>query len=133
MLQGDHTMTIFIKKYLFAVFLVLSLAAAAVSQAGTTEIINTTLSHLEEGLRALQANELELAQEHMKVAGQSSKNIIGGSYEVTAQRGSRAISIARRLTKEGDIDNAVASLKQAIDVYKSLLSPNKAGGRGGLK
>ena len=108
------------------------MAASADAQTAMTQTINNTVVHLEEGLRALQANELETAQEHMKAAGQTSKKIIGGSYEVKVQRGSRALAIARRQTKEGDTASAVVSLKQAIEVYKSLLGSTKSGGRGGL-
>ncbi|MGR8980413.1 MAG: hypothetical protein ACU84H_10040 [Gammaproteobacteria bacterium] len=109
------------------------MTATAGAQSGMTQTIKNTVTHLEEGIRALQTNDPDTAQEHMKAAGQSSKKIIGGSYEVKAQRGSRAIATARRQTKEGDTTSAAASLKQAIDIYKSLLSPDKAGGRGGLK
>lgn len=126
-------MKINLTKYRTAIFFVLCIIATGVTQAGTAQTINTTVSHLEAGLQALQANELETAQKHMKAARQSSKNITGGSYEVKAQRGYKVISAARRHTKEGNTDSAITSLKQAIDMYKALLNPDKSGGRGGLK
>ena len=67
-------------------------AIAGSAQAGTMPPIDNTIAHLEAAIKAVDANELETAQEHMKAAGQSSKDIIGGSLEVKAQRGSRAIA-----------------------------------------
>jgi hypothetical protein len=128
-----------IKKILVAGFLVLSLSAgsnisvAGVTQEGMGQPINNTIAHLESALKAVNTNELETAQEHIKAAGQSSKDIIGGSLEVKTQRGSRAIATARRQTKEGNTVGAAVSLKEAIGVYKSLLGPLESGSRGGLK
>jgi hypothetical protein len=107
-------------------------ANAVDEQSGLSNPINNTISHLESALKGLEANELDAAQDHMKAAGQSSKNIVGGSFEVKAQRGSRAIGNARRQTREGDKDGAVVSLKEALQIYKSFHEPGKSGGRGGL-
>jgi hypothetical protein len=125
-------------KFFIAVLLVMSLgigshsANAVDEQSGLSIPINNTISHLESALKGLEANELDAAQDHMKAAGQSSKNIVGGSFEVKAQRGSRVISNARRQTREGDKDGAVVSLKEALQIYKSFHDPSKSGGRGGL-
>jgi hypothetical protein len=126
-----------IKTMLISCFLFFSLSAANTGQAGGAENvmdqrINTVLTHLEAARKALAANEGDAAQEHMKAAGQSSKNITGGSFEVKAQRGSRAIANARRLVREGDNSGAAAVLEEAEGIYKSLLQPTESGGRGGL-
>ena len=127
------------KKLLVASFLVLSLGAgsnvtvAAETQSGMTQPINNTIAHLDAALKAVNANELEAAQEHIKAAGQSSKDIFGGSIESKKQRGSRAIANARRQTKEGNTAGAADSLKEALEVFKSLLLPVEAGSQGGLK
>ena len=127
------------KKFLVASFLVLSLGAgsnvvvAAETQSGMEQPINNTITHIEAALKAVNANELEAAQEHIKAAGQSSKDIFGGSFEAKKQRGSRAIANARRQTKEGNTVGAADSLKEALEVFKSLLRPVDAGGQGGLK
>lgn len=136
--EGVDNMTNTINKILVAGLLVLSLGAgsnisvAGVTQKGMSQPINNTIAHLETALKAVHANELDTAQEHLKAAGQSSKDIIGGSLEAKAQAGSRAIKNARRQTKEGDTAGAVVSLKEAIEVYKSLLRPLASGKRGGL-
>ena len=128
-----------LKKCLIASFLILFIGAgtdvivAGVTQIGMVEPINNTIAHLEAALKAVNANELEVAQEHIKAAGQSSKDIFGGSIESKKQRGSRAIANARRQTKEGNTAGAADSLKQALEVFKSLLRPVEAGGQGGLK
>ncbi|MEC4748252.1 hypothetical protein U2W12_07275 [Methylomicrobium sp. Wu6] len=118
-------------------FLVLSLSTGNISKAGVAEgvmanRISTAIAHLEAAQKALAANEQDTAQEHMKAATQSSKDIFGGSLEVKAQRGSRAIANARRLAREGDTSGASVTLKEAEEIYKSLLQPEKSGGRGGL-
>jgi len=126
------------KKFIVASFFALLLCAvsnitvAAEIQSGMAQPINTTITHLEAALKAVNANELEAAQEHIKAAGQSSKDIFGGSFESKKQRGSRAIANARRQTKEGNATGAADSLKEALDVYNSLLRPAEAGGLGGL-
>lgn len=128
-----------LKKFLVASFLVLFIGAgtdvtvAGVTQIGMAEPINNTIAHLEAALKAVDANELEVAQEHIKAAGQSSKDIFGGSIEAKKQRGSKAIANARRQTKEGNTAGAADSLKEALEVFNSLLRPVDAGGQGGLK
>ena len=127
------------KKFLVTGFLVLCIGAgtdvtvAAVAQVGMAEPINNTIAHLEAALKAVNANELEVAQEHIKAAGQSSKDIFGGSIESKKQRGTRAITNARRQTKEGNTAGAADSLKEALEVFNSLLRPVDASGQGGLK
>jgi hypothetical protein len=128
-----------IKKILVASSLVLSLSAAcnstvaAVIQTGMEQPINNTLKHLEAALGAVDANDLETAQEHIKAARQASKEIIGGSLEAKTQRGSDAIVNARLHAKEGNTAGAAASLKEAIGVFKSMLRPFEVGSQGGLK
>lgn len=126
------------KQILIGCLLVLTLglgtpsANAVDEKSGLSQPINTTITHLDSALKGLEANELEAAQEHMKAATQSSKNIVGGSFEVKAQRGSRAIAKARRLSRDGDKEGAVVSLQEALQIYKSFHEPGKSGGRGGL-
>jgi hypothetical protein len=128
-----------LKKFLVTGFLALIIGAgtdvtvAGVTQIGMAEPINNTIAHLDAALKAVNANELEMAQEHIKAAGQSSKDIFGGSLESKKQRGTRAIATARRLTKEGNTTGAADSLKEAIEVFNSLLRPVDASGQGGLK
>lgn len=127
-----------IKQFFMAGLLVLSLglgsnsANAVDEKSGLSQPINNTITHLDAALNGLEANELDAAQEHMKAAAQSSKNIVGGSFEVKAQRGSRAIGNARRQSRDGDKDGAIVSLKEALEIYKSFHEPGKSGGRGGL-
>ena len=127
------------KKFLATFFLVLFMGAssnitvAEITQEGMEQPINNTIVHLEAALKAVNANELEVAQEHIKAAGQSSKDIFGGSLESKKQRGTRAITNARRQTKEGNTASAADSLKEALEVFKSLLRPIDASGQGGLK
>ena len=128
-----------LKKLLVASFLVLfigtfsNITVAGETQIGMAQPINNTIAHLEAALKAVNANELEVAHEHIKAAGQSSKDIFGGSIESKKQRGSRAIANSRRQTKEGNTVGAAASLKEALEVFKSLLLPIDAGSQGGLK
>ncbi|MGR9087950.1 MAG: hypothetical protein ACU841_12870 [Gammaproteobacteria bacterium] len=118
---------------LLALLLLGSHSANAVDEkSGLSQPINNTISHLDSALKGLDANELEAAQEHMKAAAQSSKNIVGGSFEVKAQRGARVIANARRQTKEGNKDGAIVSLQEALQIYKSFHQPGSTGGRGGL-
>jgi hypothetical protein len=127
------------KKFLVAGFLVMSLGAgsnftvAAETQSGMAQPISNTITHLDAALKAVNANELEAAQEHIKAAGQSSKDIFGGSFESKKQRGSRAIANARRQMKEGNTASAADSIKAAIEVFKSLLQPVEGRSQGGLK
>jgi len=128
-----------VKEILVAVSLVFSLGAIsitaveAVSQTGMAQPINNTIAHLEASLGAVNANDLKAAQEHINAARQTSKEIIGGSLEARAAEGSRAIVNARRSAMEGDKAGAAAALTEALEVFKSMLLPFKAGSRGGLK
>lgn len=128
-----------IKEILVASTLVLSLGAvsnitaAAVTQTGMTQHINNTIAHLEAALSAVNANDLEVAQEHIKAARQSSKRIIGGTLEAKTQRGSDAVVNARVQAKEGNTDGAAASLKEALEIFKSMLRPFEVGSQGGLR
>ncbi|MGZ8193868.1 MAG: hypothetical protein ACXW0H_04740 [Methylobacter sp.] len=128
-----------IEKILVASFLILSLSAitninvVAVAQTDTQQSINNTITHLEAALKAVNANDLEAAKEHMKAARQSAKDITGGSLEVKTQHGTNAIANARRQAQKGDTAGASASLKQALEVFKSLHSSSETGSRGGLK
>lgn len=127
-----------IKKCFMSSILVLFLYAStntsvtAVTQTDALHPIDATLTHLEAAQQAVNANDWEVAQEHMKAARQSAKNIIGGSLEVKTQRGANAIATARRLAQKGDKDGTSASLKQAIEIFKSLQNSSETGGRGGL-
>lgn len=105
---------------------------AADAKSVTTHNINNTLSHIDAAQKAVNDKEPEIAQEHLKFARQAAKSIIGGSYEVKAQRGSRAISSAQLRIREGDTSGAVDSLNQAREIFKSMHGPSGSGGRGGL-
>jgi len=117
---------------LFA-YAITNYAVAADNQTGAMAPINNTISHLEAALKAVDMADLEVAQEHMKAARQSAKDIIGGSLEVKAQRGTNAITNARRQTQKGETAEATASLKRALEIFKSLHSSSETGSRGGLK
>jgi hypothetical protein len=128
-----------IKNCLAASFLVLALFAisnttvTAAAQTDSLQPIDSTVTHLDAALKAGNADDWDIAQEHMKAARQSAKDIIGGSLEVRAQRGANAIASARRLAQKDDKAGALASLKQAIEIFKSLQNSSDTGGRGGLK
>jgi hypothetical protein len=136
---GGYKIMNTLKKIVTAILLVLFLCAitntpvAAEIETSTLFSINSTITHLEAALKAVNANDLEGAQEHMKAARQSAKDIIGGSLEVKAQRGSTTIANARRQAQKGDLVSASASLKEAIEAFKSLHNPLETGSRGGLK
>jgi predicted negative regulator of RcsB-dependent stress response len=116
-----------LKEFLVAGFLVLfigagsNVAAAETALTAVAQSSSTTIAHLEEALKAVEANELEAAQEYINAAGQSSKEILGVcSVESKKQRGSGAIANARRQAKEGNAAGAAESLKKAIEVFKSM-------------
>ena len=115
-----------IKKILIACALVVSLGAAATAVAGTRTgmegPINETIQHIQDTLSAIEANDLEVAQEHIKGARQASKQIFGGTLASKAQRGADAIVNARAQVKDGKTGEAKATLKEALEVYKGLLS-----------
>ncbi len=127
-----------LKQLMIICFLVLltgtNMTAASAAQSDTAQQINTTITHLEETLKAVNANDLKEAQGHIDAAVQASKHIIGGSYEARKQRGTRAINSIRRQIANGKTDSISASLTEAIEFFKSLLQPVKkdAGGQGGL-
>lgn len=127
-----------IKKILVASSLVLSLGAASnITVAAETQTgmqpVNNTIKHLEAALSAVDANDLEVAREHIKAARQASKEIIGGSLEAKSRHGRDAILSARLHAKEGNTDGTAASLKEALEIFKSMQSPFEAGSQGGLK
>lgn len=105
---------------------------AAGNETATTELINTTVMHLDAALKSLDANNLAAAQQHLKAAGQSSKLILGGRVEARKQGGSRAITTARQQLEKGDTVGASDALKEALEGFKSLLLPDKTGNQGGL-
>ena len=128
-----------IKEILVASCLVLSFGAisnitvAAETNTGVAQHINNTIVHLEAALSAVNANDLDMAQEHIKGARQSSKQIIGGSFSAKTARGSSAILKARLHVKKGNTDAAAADLKKALEIFKSMLGSFDAGSQGGLK
>lgn len=127
-----------LKRFFVAGFLILlvgagsNVAIAGATQAGMAQHINNTITHLEAALKAVNANELEVAQEHIKAAGQSSKLIMGGSFEARKQRGSRAIPNARREVEKGNTAGAADALKEALESFRSLLQPVEGNNQGGL-
>ena len=125
-------------RFLVAVFLIVFIGAGStVVNAGGTEpatakLINNTITHLEAALKAVDANDLAVAQEHVKAAGQSSKLILGGTVEARKQAGSRAITNARQQLEKGNATGAADALREAIEGFKSLFRPDKTGNQGGL-
>ena len=128
-----------IKEIIVATCLVLSLGAisnitvAADTNAGVTQHIKDTNAHLEAALGAVNANDLEAAQEHIKAARQSSKGIIGGTYSARTARGSSAMVKARLYIKKGNTDAAVTALKKSLEIFNSMLRSFDSGSQGGLK
>ena len=128
-----------IKTILVPILLTLSLSAistttiSAAPASSAVKQIDNTITHIETAIKAIDSNDFDAAQEHIKAARQSAKNIVGGSLEVKAQRGSSAITNARRLLQKSDAAGASASLKEALEVFKSLISSSEKSGRGGLK
>jgi hypothetical protein len=131
-------MKIFFKNFLVVGMLVLfidvgsNVTAARENQTESEQQISNTITHLENALRAVNANELDEAQGHIKAAGQSSKAIIGGSFEARKQAGSKAISKARSQAIKSDTAGMTESLKKALEVFKSLLRPADVDKQGGL-
>lgn len=125
-----------IKEILVSSLLVLSLGAISnltiAAQTGMTQPINNTIAHLDAALSAVNADDLEVAQEHINAARQSSKEIIGGTLAPKASRGSDAIVKARRHVKKGDKD-AAAALNEALEIFHSMLRSSDGGSQGGLQ
>ena len=125
-----------LQQFVFTLLFALSLSAlsttafAAQADGGP---VGATTGHLEAAMKAVESNDFEAAQVHIKAARQSAKNIIGGSFEVKAQRGSSAISKARRRLNNDDAAGATASLKKALEIFTSMKSSSEKGGRGGLR
>lgn len=108
------------------------LAIAAENQKGTAELINNTITHLEAAQKAVDANDVTAAQEHVKAAGQSSKLILGGSFEARKQGGTRAITKARIELDKGNTATAGDAIKEALAGFKALYQQDKTGNQGGL-
>ena len=130
-----------IKEILITSTLVLSLGAisnttvAVDLETGMTQPIKNTIAHLEAALSAVNANDLDEAQKHIKAARQSSKDIIGSTLAPDTSRGSRAIKKARRYVNKGNTDGAAAALKEALEIFTAMILhlPSKAGSQGGLR
>jgi len=126
------------KRFLAAGFLVLFIGAvsnivnAGGTEPATAQLINNTITHLEAALKAVDANDLAVAQEHVKAAAQSSKLILGGTVEARKQGGSKAITNARQQLEKGNTAGAADALKEALEGFKSLLKSAKPGSQGEL-
>ncbi len=121
-------MTITLKKYLVASFLVLSLGtanhvtAATETQIAMTQATNAAIANLEAALKAVTENKLDAAQDFIDATRDSASDILGAcSIEAKKQHGSTALKNARRQIKNGDTAGATISLKEAIEIFKSLL------------
>ncbi len=119
-----------LKKYLVAGFLALSfstanpVAAATETQIAMTKATNTAIANLEAALKAVTANKLDEAQDYIDATRDSASEILGAcSIEAKKERGSTALKNARRQIKSGDSAGAAVSLKEAIEIFKSLLVP----------
>lgn len=130
-----------IKTILITCTLILSLssisgiAVAVDTKTGMTQPINKTIADLEAALAAVNDNDLNLAQERIKAARQSSKDIIGGTLAPKTSRGSSAIKKAFRHAKKGNTEKTVAALNKALEIFKSMkvhLPSETTGSRGGL-
>lgn len=117
---------------LLSIDVTMNIAIAKENQTESELQISNTIAHLEDALKAVNANKLAEAQEHIKAAGQSSKSIIGGSLEARKQAGTKAISKARSQAIKNDLAGMAESLKKAIAVFKSLFYPPGADKQGGL-
>lgn len=121
-------MNITLKKYLVAGFLVLSLGtanpvtAATETQIAMTQATNAAIANLEAALKAVTANKMDAAQDYIDATRDSASDILGAcSIEAKKQHGSTALKNARRQIKNGDTAGATISLKEAIEIFKSLL------------
>jgi predicted negative regulator of RcsB-dependent stress response len=127
-----------LKRFLVASFLILFISTdsnvviAGGLEPATAQLINNTITYLEAALKSVDANDLAVAQEHVKAAGQSSKLILGGTIEARKQGGSRAITNARQQLEKGNTAGAAEALREALEGFKSLSQPDKTGNQGGL-
>jgi len=117
-----------LKKYLVANFLVLSfgtaqpVTAAPEIQLAMTQATHTAIANLEAALKAVTGNKLAEAQDYIDATRDSASDILGRcSIEAKKERGSTALRNARRQIKSGDKAGATVSLKEAIEIFKSLL------------
>ena len=114
------------KKYWLISFLALSFSAVTgateIQAAQTAEATNTAIANLEVALKAVTENKLDEAQYYIDATRYSASDILGRcSIEAKKERGSSALRNARRQIKNGDSAAAEASLKEAIQIFKSLL------------
>ena len=117
---------------LFLFWSILALMSITSVQAAQDHNIANSINHLKEALKTLSENKIDETLEHINVARQAAKNVIGGSYEVQTQRASGAMGKARRLLKQEKMENAETQIKKAIGILEKLADPNSQGGRGGL-
>lgn len=117
-----------LKKYWVVGFLVLSFGtaqpviAAPETKIAMTQATNTAIANLEAALKAVTANKLTEAQDYIDATRDSASDILGRcSIEAKKERGSTALRNARRQIKSGDKAGATVSLKEAIEIFKSLL------------
>lgn len=115
------------KKYLLASFLVLSLGTAnpviatPETQMAMTEATNTAIANLEAALKAVTENKLDEAQDSIDATRDSANDILGRcSVAAKKEHGSTALRKAHRQIENGDTAGATVSLKEAIEIFKSL-------------
>lgn len=90
------------------------------------DLINTTISHVEAALAAVNAGEkTEVVLAHIKEARQAQKDIIVGALDQDRQKASAKLVNAGRDLKEGKTKEGKAMLEEAVTAYKDLLA--KAG------
>ncbi len=123
-------MNINLKKYLVAGFLVLAIGtanpitAATENQVALTQATNTVIANLEAALKAVTENKPDEAQNYIDATQDTAGDILGVcSIEAKKERGSTALKNARRQIRNGDSAGAMVSLKEAIEIFKSLLLP----------
>jgi len=122
-------MNIRCKKYLLVGFSLLFFGAAhpvsAVTEAQTAltkDATNDAIVNLEAALKAVTENKLDVAQNHIDATRSSASDILGRcSVEAKKERAANALKNARSQIKNGDSVAAEASLKEAINLFKSLL------------
>ena len=116
-----------LKKYLVASFLVLSFGTAnpatatPETQTVMTQATNATIANLEAALKAVTENKLAEAKDYIDATRDSASDILGRcSVEAKKERGSSALRNARHQIDKGDTAGATVSLKEAIEIFKSL-------------
>lgn len=72
-------------------------------------------------MQTLNENKLDEAKDHIDATRDSANDILGRcSVEAKKEHGSTVLKNARRQIEKGDTAGATVSLKEAIEIFKSL-------------